>query len=287
MIHLNNFSNNGNLVMTAQADCFSVYEHQKDMSVNPYAAETAYFMHEMNMRKRQLLCCLNNSSVRVQAGAMQWTAGSVESQTGVKGVGDFFGKTLKGAVTGESAVKPVYQGWGYLMLEPTYKYIILEDLSSWGGGIVLDDGLFLACDDGIQEKIVARSNLSSAVFGKEGLFNLCLTGQGIIALESPSPREELFEIILDNDTVRIDGNMAVAWSPSLEFTVEKSSKSLLGSAINGEGLVNVYRGSGKILMSPTAGGVYHGSASENRMAVQSGSSPNNNTAAKLLGSIMS
>ena len=57
---------------------------------------------------------------------------------------------------------------------------------------------------------------------------------------------------LQDDEVRIDGNMAIAWSGSLNFTVEKSGKSLLGSAVSGEGLVNVYRGTGKILMAPTA-----------------------------------
>jgi len=46
--------------------------------------------------------------------------------------------------------------------------------------------------------------------------------------------------------------MAIAWSGSLNFTVEKSSKSLIGSAVSGEGLVNVYRGTGSILTAPTA-----------------------------------
>lgn len=44
--------------------------------------------------------------------------------------------------------------------------------------------------------------------------------------------------------------MAVAWSGSLEFTVERSGKSLIGSAASGEGLVNVYRGTGKVMMAP-------------------------------------
>ena len=43
--------------------------------------------------------------------------------------------------------------------------------------------------------------------------------------------------------------MAIAWSASLQFTVEMSSKSILGSAVSGEGLVNVYRGTGKILVA--------------------------------------
>lgn len=44
---------------------------------------------------------------------------------------------------------------------------------------------------------------------------------------------------------------AIAWSNTLEFKVEKSGKSLIGSAVSDEGLVNVYRGTGKVLMAPT------------------------------------
>ena len=128
---------------------------------------------------------------------------------------------------------------------------IIEDVADWNG-LVLDDGLFLACESKIKQKVVARTNISSAMLGKEGLFNLCLEGEGVAVLESPVPRDELIEINLENDEVRIDGNFAIAWSKSLDFRVEKSSKGLVGSAVSGEGLVNVYRGIGKILMAPIA-----------------------------------
>ena len=250
MIQVNNLQNNENLLKIAQNGCYEVFEHQKDLSVDPASASIAYFMHKMNFRKRQVLCTLNGNAVKVQAGAMQWTAGNVTMDSGVKGAKDFLGKALKGLATGESTSKPIYQGNGYVMFEPTYKYIILEDVASWGTGMVLDDGLFLACDSSVQEEVIARSNVSSALLGGEGLFNLALSGQGIAVLESSVPREELIEIVLDNDEVRIDGNMAIAWSKSLQFTVEKSTKSLLGSMVSGEGFVNVYRGTGKVLLAP-------------------------------------
>ena len=184
---------------------------------------------------------------------MQWTLGNVQMNSNVKGVGNFLGNMAKAAVTKESVVKPVYFGTGLLMLEPTYKHIIFLDIAQWGGSVVLDDGLFLACDTTIQHSVVARNNISSAVFGGEGLFNLCLSGsQGIAVLESPVPQQELVAFSLQDDEVKIDGNMAIAWSSSLQFTVEKSTKGLIGSAISGEGLVNVYRGTGTILMAPTA-----------------------------------
>ena len=48
----------------------------------------------------------------------------------------------------------------------------------------------------------------------------------------------------------IDGSFAIAWSENLDFTVERSGKTLIGSAMSGEGLVNVYRGTGRVLIKP-------------------------------------
>ena len=112
--------------------------------------------------------------------------------------------------------------------------------------------MFLACDSNVQSKIVARKNVSSAVLGGEGIFNLSLQGNGVAALESNVPEEELIEIELENDELKIDGNLAVCWSSNLDFTVERTTKTLVGSAVSGEGLVNVYRGTGRVLMCPIA-----------------------------------
>ena len=248
--------NNSNIQVTAALGGMQVLEYVQDMSVSTYTAKMQYYMSRMNVNKRQLLLNLNGNGYTIQAGAMQWTAGQVQMESGVKGVGGFLKNMAKAAVTSESIAKPIYTGYGQVMLEPTYRHILLTNLEEWGGSVVLDDGLFLACDNTVQQKVVARSNLSSAVFGGEGLFNLSLNGTGICALESIVPRSEIIEVVLNNDTMRIDGNMAIAWSSSLEFTVEKSSKSLIGSAVSGEGRVNVYRGTGKIWMAPvlTSGG---------------------------------
>lgn len=251
MIQYNNLYNNKNMKLISEMGNVKVFEHQKDLSVTtPAEAITAYYASKMNVCRRQVLIELNNNAFTISAGAMQWTSGHIEMVADVKGIGDFFGKAISSKVTKESTIKPKYKGTGLLMLEPTYKHILLEDVSTWQG-LVLDDGLFLACDSNIKQKVVARTNLSSAVLGNEGLFNLCLMGQGIAVLESPVPRDELIEFNLTNDELKIDGNMAIAWSNTLEFKVEKSGKSLIGSAVSGEGLVNIYRGTGKVLMAPT------------------------------------
>lgn len=233
---------------------FHVLEYVQDASVSPMNAMNEYFMSKMHVRRRQVVIDIDKDhSAIIQAGAMQWMGGNVQATSGVKGIGDFLGKALKGAVTKETAVKPEYVGEGCLVLEPTYKYIILADIGKWGpAGMTIEDGMFLACDANVKSKVVARKNLSSAVLGSEGLFNLSLQGNGVAALESNVPEDELIEVILENDELKIDGNLAVCWSSNLEFTVERSTKTLVGSAVSGEGLVNVYRGTGRVLMCPVA-----------------------------------
>lgn len=233
---------------------FHVLEYVQDASVSPMNAMNEYFMSKMHVRRRQVVIDIDKDhSAVIQAGAMQWMGGNVQATSGIKGIGDFLGKALKGAVTKETAVKPEYVGEGCLVLEPTYKYIILADIGKWGpAGMTIEDGMFLACDANVKSKVVARKSLSSAVLGSEGLFNLSLHGNGVAALESNVPEDELIEVILENDELKIDGNLAVCWSSNLDFTVERSTKTLVGSAVSGEGLVNVYRGTGRVLMCPVA-----------------------------------
>lgn len=238
-------------VITESKGIFSVVEHQKDLTTTPEAAMREYFMSQMDIKRKQLLATLDGTcGVTTQAGSMQWMAGDVRATTGIKGAGDLVGKMFKSALTHEGAIKPEYQGTGYIMLEPTYKYLLLEDVSEWEGGLVMEDGLFLACESTVKLSVQSRKSVSSAVLGKEGLFNLRLDGNGVCALESNVNRKQLIEIILENDTLKIDGSLAICWSGSLDFTVERAGKTLVGSAASGEGLVNVYRGTGRVLLAP-------------------------------------
>ena len=222
---------NENRKFTKSIENFHVMEYLQDSSVSPMTAMEEYYMSKMNVRRRQVVIELDKEhSAIIQSGAMQWMGGHVQATAGIKGIGD-----------------------GYLVLEPTYKYIILVDVEKWGSsGMTIEDGMFLACDGRVKTKLTARKSISSAVLGGEGFFNLSLVGRGAVALESNVPEDELIEVELENDELKIDGNLAVCWSSNLDFTVERSTKTLVGSAVSGEGLVNVYRGTGRVLMSPVA-----------------------------------
>ena len=158
-MRVNNLENT-NRHFTKRMGNFSVLEYDKDLSVNFLNAESEYFSSKMGVHRRQLVIDMNGSNTAVvQAGAMQWMAGNVVATSGVKGVGDFLGKALRGAVTKESAVKPEYKGSGILVLEPTYKHILLVDVEQWGSGITIEDGMFYACDGTVRQSLVSRRSL--------------------------------------------------------------------------------------------------------------------------------
>lgn len=250
MIQVNNLLNNPGILLRERGGPFQIIEWKQNYSVDPASAQNYYFMSKMGLCQRQLVCALDREAIVLQAGAMQYFAGAIEQTSGIKGIGDFAKKMFAGKVTGESAIKPVYSGDGLLVTEPTFKYLMIEDLANWPEGMIIDDGMFLASTENINLNVVSRSNLSSAISGGQGIFNLCLTGKGYAVFECDCPRDEIVCFELKDDVLRIDGPFAIAWSRSLSFSVERSGKTLVGSAASQEGLVNVFRGTGKVWIRP-------------------------------------
>lgn len=230
---------------------FQILQYKQDLSVMPWDAVSKYFMAKMNCKQRMVLVRMTGQRTwTLSAGAMNWMGGNIQATTGIKGAGDLLGKMVKGKVTGESAIKPEYKGQGILVTEPTYRHLIPLYTSNWGGAVCINDGYYEMSSGAKLEVRMIRS-MSGAALGGEGLFNLCAVGQeGVVIIESPRPMEELITIDVQNDTFQIDGDMAICWSDGLQLTVERVTKSLVGSAASGEGLVNTFRGTGRILMAP-------------------------------------
>ncbi len=98
-----------------------------------------------------------------------------------------------------------------------------------------------------------QKNVSSALLGGEGLFQTKIRGTGICVFELPVPLSEVRCIQLHNETLSVDGNFALMRSGNIEFTVEKSTKNLLGTFSSGEGLLQTFRGTGRVWLAPTQG----------------------------------
>jgi uncharacterized protein (AIM24 family) len=96
-----------------------------------------------------------------------------------------------------------------------------------------------------------QKNVSSALFGGEGWFQTRIRGSGICVLESPVPADEVLRIDLKDETLQVDGNFALMRTGKIEFSVEKSTRSLLGTLTSGEGLLQTFRGTGSVWLAPT------------------------------------
>ncbi len=227
-----------------------VLEYDKLLGLtNANMAQQVYFMEKQNIRVRQIALYLNNEKVTIEKGAMSYFQGNIEMVSGVT-LGNALGRMIRGAVTGEHMAQPEYTGTGLLVLEPSFKHFLVLELAQ-GESIIVDDGMFYCAQGSVTVKAVAQQNISSAVAGGESIFQQQLTGPGLIILESIVPMCEIDVIDMDNDILRVDGNFAVLRSAGLGFTVERSAKTLIGSAVSGEGLVNVYRGTGQVWLAPT------------------------------------
>ena len=232
-------------------------------------AQAMFFAEQTGLKAKQVKITLNNSSVKTETGALYYSKGKIESKTKIGGATGLFKKAVSGALTSESAIKPVYTGTGEIYLEPSFKHYLIMELDN--DSIIVDKGLFFCCSAEIDLKAVSQKNVSSALLGGEGIFQIELKGSGIVVLELIVPESEIVPYELKNgEELKVDGNFAIARTSGVSFSVTKSDKSLLSSAINGEGLLNTFKGEGTVWLAPTApmynrlySGIYFSNSSMN------------------------
>lgn len=183
---------------------------------------------------------LNNETVRTESGALHYMRGDITMQSKTPSAGGF----LKSLATGENIFRPTYTGTGELYLEPTLCGFHILDLA--GSEWTLDRGAYLA-SDGSVEVSVERNKLITGLVGGEGLYQTKVKGVGQVVMVAQGPVET---IELRREKLVVDGNFAIARSGPLTYRVEKATKSVLGSMTSGEFLVNIFEGTGTVLLAP-------------------------------------
>ncbi|VYU17854.1 Uncharacterised protein [Clostridium tertium] len=206
-------------------------------------------MKSSAIRLKQSRIILDDSAIKIEAGALSYMKGNIEIVTKSGGLIGMGKKLFSNKVTGESMFKPILRGTGEVFLEPSFGHFTLIELED--EEIIIDDEMFLACEESIEIEPIMQKSISSLIFGKEGIFQSRLSGSGIVLLEVPVPEKEILRCKLYRDVLKVDGSFAILRSGNIEFTVEKSGTTLVGSAMNGEGLLNVYRGTGEVWLVPT------------------------------------
>lgn len=246
-----NIENKLKMLSTMRNDTiFQVLEYDNlEGATNVNSAIALKYMKESGMKLRQARIILDDSSIRIESGALSYMKGDIRIKSDTGGVLAFGRKFLSSKITGETVVKPILGGKGEVFLEPSFGHYGLLELED--DEIIIEDGIFYACESSVDISTTAQKTVSSMLLGNEGVFQTKLSGSGIVLLELPVPESEIFRCKMHEDVLKIDGNFAILRTGNIEFSVEKSGNTLIGSALNGEGLLNVYRGTGEVWLVPT------------------------------------
>ena len=183
---------------------------------------------------------LQNETVKTESGALYYMRGNITMQSKAPSAGGL----LKSLATGENIFRPTYTGTGELYLEPSLSGFHIMELN--GTEWILDSGAYWA-SDGSVEVGVERNKLVAGLVGGEGLFQTKVKGRGKVVMLAQGPVEEVH---LQNDRLVVDGNFAIARTSTLNYRVEKATKSIFGSMTSGELLVNTFEGTGTVLLAP-------------------------------------
>ncbi len=185
---------------------------------------------------------MQNTMFRCESGAMYYMQGNLQIESKMPSAGGL----LKSMVTKETAFKPTISGTGTVYLEPSFGEFTIMDLrnETW----ILDKGAYYASEMGIEVGLWTNKAISG-LFSGEGFFQTQVSGTGKVIVVSNGPLEE---INLVNDRLVVDGSFAVARTAGIEFTVNKATKGLFSSWTSGEGIVNTFTGTGKVLIAPAA-----------------------------------
>ena len=191
--------------------------------------------------------------VKIERGSMVYHNGNVtlegrmnSSSKTVSVLGNMLKSVAKSVVSGESFFVTYVKSFsddGEISIAPP-SIGAIKELNIGETNWFLNDGVFLACDCGVEYNM-RRQSLGKAVFGGTGGFFVMETsGEGTMLISSYG---DIVEIDLDSrKKFVVDNRHVLAWESSLSYDIKVAS-GMFGFA-TGEGLVNEFVGKGKILI---------------------------------------
>lgn len=226
---------------------FGKLEGSADLRV----ANNLFFAEQSGMRLKMVRINLVNSHARIEPGALYYMKGNLEMKAS-SGGGMLKGLSRK-LLSGETFFVNEIHGSGQIYLEPTFGHFFLNRINPEDDAIIVDKGLFYGGTAGLDIGSHMQKNISSALFGGEGMFQTKIEGDGIAILYSPVPISEIQKFYLQGEKLSVDGNFALLRSESVQFRAEKSSKSWVATSVSGEGLLQTFTGTGHVWIAPTQG----------------------------------
>ncbi|MGL4357687.1 TIGR00266 family protein [Cetobacterium sp.] len=184
-------------------------------------------------------------SVRIEPGCMVYKDASINLQGKVNGgLFSAIGKAFLGGESFFTSVATAKEVGRVAVAPKGFGNIKVLNVSS-GNHWYLNDGSFLACNSSVDYTSTRQKRiLNSILGGTGGFFILKSKGEGELLVNGFG---DLIEIDLDgSQPFQIDNGHVVCWQESLDYKMEIAS-GLFGFR-SGEGLLNTFRGKGKVII---------------------------------------
>lgn len=207
---------------------------EKDISAEPFELESPRML-EVRL----------DGMIWAKAGAMTARTGNVKfTRQGLLEQG--IGTLLKKAISAEGMRLMKVEGQGRVYLADSGKKITLLRLNN--ETIFVNGNDVLAFEQGIDSKITMMRKIAGMMAG--GLFNIRLSGNGIVAITSHYEPLTL-RVTPQSGPVFTDPNATVAWSGTLspEITTDISFSTLIGRT-SGETVQMKFAGDGWVVVQP-------------------------------------
>lgn len=214
------------------------------------SAEKVFFANQAGIHLKMVRATLKNRAIIIEPGALYFMKGQLELESKIEGgiAKGLFRKITSGETLFQSTIK----GTGVVYLEPSFGHFIMVPMDSDDDELIMDDGCFYCASQNISVSGAIQKNISSAIFGGEGMIQTKVKGKGVVVLTSPVPQDELITYELSKgEKLFVDGNFALMRTKDVTFSVEKSGKSLFQSITSGEGLLQTFTGPGTVWIAPT------------------------------------
>ncbi len=185
-----------------------------------------------------------NGRVWAKAGSMIGYLGDVKFEREnllANGIGHF----LKKAISGEAAPLMKAEGSGRVYFADAGKKVRILNLQN--ESFFVNGNNLLAFEDSIKSEIKLMRKIAGMAAG--GLFNMRLTGSGLVAITTHF--DPITLVVTPDAPVFTDPNATVAWSGSLEPTIKTdiSIKTFLGRG-SGESFQLAFQGQGWVVLQP-------------------------------------
>lgn len=253
---MSDFYDNMQVVEQAESErCkFEVIEYKRLAGGRDIAtAQNLFFANEAGIHLKQVRIQLRKGEAILESGALHFMKGRLQVSSQAGGSGGLAGLARGFAtkmLTNESVYRPRYSGTGEIFLEPSFGHFLIFNLDR-KQSLIVDKGMFYCCEGSVAVSVAMQGNISSGLFGGEGLFQTKVTGPGICVFSSPVPTQEVMEYDLQNEKLQVDGNFALMRTDGIKFSVQKSTKGIVGTVTGGEGLLQTFEGTGKVWIAPT------------------------------------